>query len=770
MRRIFILLFAWVVSYLAAAPVIDVNKKYRINCIMWPQGCVVDGYITGVNPPVYYETSFTEQNAAYWYFKEVSDGQYTIQNAASMKYLTYDGQRTTYKRYVDLTSTPQGKASYWTVERYENSYIIRNVYKQSHVLDVRTDSYIVGTYAQYGQFGTNEQFMIYDESGKPVKDDENNSDISGYLESLTIDGRKVLFDQSKRMFYHTVSEFYREDSHYTAACLPQLTDASQTELRIDGEVVGNTFTFRNFRNGTKFKVTVNDKSEGTVLAEASLVMTFLPLVEITGYGFNSYMYQEGTFRVTDADVSGDAPLYRAKFRYRGATASGKAKKAFAVKLIDDTGLPLDASFFGLRSDNNWILDAMAIDPGRMRNRVTTDLWNDFSEKPYHFDREPEAHNGTRGRFVEIFLNGSYHGLYCMTEKLDRKQLKLKKLQESPTPGEQPIIRGALYKSSQWSYSVFMGHEENADYFPMTPVRSYNNNSETWDSWEMKYPDIEDGEPIDWGPLASGINVVAAGNKTTFMNQVGEQFDLPVFLDYYLMLELILATDNHGKNMYLYHYNQQEDKMLGMAPWDLDGTWGRRWDGSNFTERYVSENFVSYLWQHEHGEHTLYRRLMDYDYEEWNESLAKRYAALRKTYFDEEQLYQRFVQYVDLFQDSGADQREIDRWDESDWVYLDFEEELSYLKSWIHDRLVALDKQYQYDPDATGTDFVYTSPDMTVSGGKGFLIICSDAVRRVSVYTPQGTKVLTVALHKGVNKVPVVRPGIYIVAGCKAVVR
>lgn len=80
---------------------------------------------------------------------------------------------------------------------------------------------------------------------------------------------------------------------------------------------------------------------------------------------------------------------------------------------------------GLRDDGDWILDAMYIDHARMRNRLSTDLWIDMNKVPY-LSKEPRAINGTRGYFVEVFLNNSYLGLYCLTERIDRKQLQLSK--------------------------------------------------------------------------------------------------------------------------------------------------------------------------------------------------------------------------------------------------------------------------------------------------------------------------------------------------------
>ena len=136
----------------------------------------------------------------------------------------------------------------------------------------------------------------------------------------------------------------------------------------------------------------------------------------------------------------------AAYRYRGATAMGKSKKAYAIKLRDEAGNSVDRSFFGLRNDNNWILDAMAIDRIRMRNRVNFDTWNAMSRTPY--DTKYDGRNGTLGFFVEVFVNGEYHGLYCMTDKVNRKLLGVDKAKEDADG--KPIINGVMYKCAEWA--------------------------------------------------------------------------------------------------------------------------------------------------------------------------------------------------------------------------------------------------------------------------------------------------------------------------------
>lgn len=112
---------------------------------------------------------------------------------------------------------------------------------------------------------------------------------------------------------------------------------------------------------------------------------------------------------TDGNVS---TMLSCKVKYRGTYSSYLNKKSFAVKLLDDDGESLDASILGIRKDDAWILDAMAVDRIRMRNRVNFDVWNAMSRTPY--ETKYDNRNGTLGFFVEVFINEAYQGLYCMT--------------------------------------------------------------------------------------------------------------------------------------------------------------------------------------------------------------------------------------------------------------------------------------------------------------------------------------------------------------------
>ena len=77
-----------------AKPNVNGEKRYHLICPLYPNGCVVDGSRAGATTPLFYYATATTDDYTYWIITEQQDGQYTIRNAATGKYITYDGQRT----------------------------------------------------------------------------------------------------------------------------------------------------------------------------------------------------------------------------------------------------------------------------------------------------------------------------------------------------------------------------------------------------------------------------------------------------------------------------------------------------------------------------------------------------------------------------------------------------------------------------------------------------------------------------------------------------
>lgn len=739
-------------------------RKYRIAC---PQvssvGSIVPGSTVNSQTPLYYSTTAVTGAEGYWFFTEEGKGKYSIRNASTKQYITWDGERIeASKRYVTLSDTLVGDSSLWTLTLVDDQrFCIRNVKMPAQLFDTRVDSYMVGTYNNPGAAAGNQQYILYDTSGNIVTSLNEKSFRSG-LTTLQFNGKTVPCNQTDDSYLFPIPLSLMNGGTFRANVQATYKNG-WSGLTVDSVALADdgSMTFRDIQPGKEYNLQIHDAEDN--VANATITFTGMPVVELTGSFGDAY--SQGTICVDEPD-SANAVLLNAKIKWRGATTEYRNKKQYAIKLLDASGAPVDTCFFGLRSDNNWILDGMSIDVARMRNRVVTDLWEDYSVKPYYYDKQPDLINGTRGRFVEVFLNNSYVGIYCMTEKMDRKQLQLKKYDE--TDG---TIKGELWKSSDWSYAVFMGHNSNSNYYPKSSPVAFNNTSETWDAYEVKYPDLGDSQPINWSELYDAVNFVCTSSDADFTSQVASYFDMPVMLDYYILMETILSADNHGKNMYFYIYNRNKDKKISFGPWDLDSTCGRRWNSQTIAP---GQDYTTYIINNEHGDYNLFKRIKACNVNNFNDSVRFRYRDLRRTKLNTDSILSLFRHYKDLFDQCGASAREIKRWNNTDAGTLDFEAEMQYLTDWFTTRMTFIDKQWDIaNLPETPNDIASLSIQkdiLCVGADRGAIIVTANRPCHISVVTLSGQTIYNNNIPAGITTIPRLPKGIYIVAGHKVVVR
>lgn len=430
-----------------------------------------------------------------------------------------------------------------------------------------------------------------------------------------------------------------------------------------------TLHIENLTAETAIAFTFQDTT--ATVTEATLMFTFLPLVQLQGsFGYD---YQPGTFVFSHPDSACSVTL-PANIKWRGGltNAEGKHKRNYKVKF------PGDYSFLGLRSDNNWMLDAGQTDVFRLRNRIAMDLWNNMAAKPYYASIEPEARNGVRGDVVELFLDNEYRGIYNFSEMMDRKQLKLKKV--NTRTGQ---IRGCLYKSVNWDRTKMFNF-----------IDSYDNTSETLYGYEMKYPDLDDSDTLDWAPLVNANNFARGSSDADFQQYVNDYFDMPVLLDYNIFFNVVNAVDNGGKNMYWAVYDKTASKRLTLTPWDLDATFGQRWGGQLVKK--VDEGYYNSPFFRLDFELMLTYRLFRDNVNGYVDSLNTRYRQLRQPGqpLHTDSILTLVNSYYETVKNSGAARREADKWSGDSDVWgdiINFDQEYAYICDWIRQRMDFIDR-------------------------------------------------------------------------------
>ena len=263
---------------------------------------------------------------------------------------------------------------------------------------------------------------------------------SSYISDITLDGVPAVIENThgeERLFFAIDPD---KGSAFTAI----LSCPGATQILFDGQNISTdnpVITVADYATGNH---TLSVTREG-IQRTWRLMFTTLPIIcfdsdleAMLAVRNSEDLYYQNPRKKTDGYIVIVDPLKRTdgeyvfsqntKSRIRGAASGGYSKKSFTVSLYDDAYEDkVDATVLGMRDDDGWILDAMYADHARMRNRLLFDIWNDMDDLPYDKDSDkPFQANGTHGMHVEILFNGSYFGLYCLTDKIDRKQLNLKK--------------------------------------------------------------------------------------------------------------------------------------------------------------------------------------------------------------------------------------------------------------------------------------------------------------------------------------------------------
>jgi len=402
-----------------------------------------------------------------------------------------------------------------------------------------------------------------------------------------------------------------------------------------------------------FKETVEIKGESYTYYRSEM-----PLITIVTDGpiVNSPAVH-GIISVADAD--GNVIEMHAGFKIRGTSSQQYDKKSYRVELwADETGTVMaDTTFLGMRSDDDWNLEAMWAQPLRLRDKVANELWMEMYTLPY-LENEPEALPGIRMVYADLFINDSYVGVYALTERIDRKQLCLRKYNGD--------IRGVLYK----------GNGPGAPTFESLP--SYDNTSDTWDNYEWVYPNESD-TAINWNHLYSFTNFVMNASDNVFNSQYSAQFDKANAIDYYLFINTLQAMDNMGRNLFLARYKKSGTYFY--LPWDLDAILGLDTDGSqtNNAEGLMTNGFFE-------------RLINDCGSDGFVVSAKTRYNALRSGVLTTNHIMELVQNQYNELLESGAYEREHEAWPE----FVVDESQLTYMSNWLDDRFSYLDEEINTD--------------------------------------------------------------------------
>ena len=276
----------------------------------------------------------------------------------------------------------------------------------------------------------------------------------------------------------------------------------------------------------------------------ALEETGLPRVDIFTEGNESIVSKEYYLRCT-VSVSGTDEEYcfadvPAGVRGRGNdTWTAYPKKPYRIKFDEKT------SMFGEEKNKSWVLLAMYNDFSLIRDRLAFGMAESL-----------DAEFAPCYHYVDLYVNGKYMGIYLLTDQVDENKGRTD-VKESFTAEDVEVPFLVELDARAPDEGV-----EGIDWFRAPNGSPYG----------VKYPDADEiYTQAQFDYIADYIGTVdnLCRKQGVTLAELSEYIDVPSFIDYYIVLEVMGQSEVNWKSVYM---SKSKDGLLVMGPvWDFD--WG-----------------------------------------------------------------------------------------------------------------------------------------------------------------------------------------------------
>ena len=356
---------------------------------------------------------------------------------------------------------------------------------------------------------------------------------------------------------------------------------------------------------------------------------------------------------------------------RGNSSQWNDKTPYRFETVDGQGENNNVELLGMPEENDWVLYAPWQDKTMLRNVLIYQLSNQIGKY------------ASKTRFVELFLNDEYQGVYVLMEKIkrDNARVNISKLNPDEVSGDD--VTGGYILKFDWYYTGDNIGGFESDYDGM--IYNYH------------YPKPSDIVPEQENYIQSYINNfenIMLGND--YANEtIGYPSILNVesFVDFILLQELAKNVDAYRLSTYIFKDKASIDNRLTAGPiWDFNHgfgncDYGETWEVDNWLLEYNPEGgdqmafWWELLWQDENFQYKV----------------AQRYTELRSTVFSEDNINSIIDSSVSYL--GEAIERNFSKWPilgsyvwPNYYVFDTYEQEIEYLKSWTQDRLSWMDNE------------------------------------------------------------------------------
>lgn len=281
---------------------------------------------------------------------------------------------------------------------------------------------------------------------------------------------------------------------------------------------------------------------------------------------------------------------------------------------------VSADVAGLAYTDEVLLLPIAVDGTMMRDRLSWDMVSLAMD-------EQEGFGGLPSQYIELFIDGSYEGVYLMLKPFDIAD-EMEKL------GKNSPMTDSLYRVSR------------LEMIKDRPILPDATQSET--GFELFHaPDRSRG----FDALAAYIALLGERNDAAFCEKALACIDMESLLRYELIMQAGCMVDNAANNLYIWAHREKGGFRYRFAFWDMDLTWGMYAgeDGMRWVELPAADRIIAL---------NPGGRIPQLTAEIWEE--------IKDRGFTAETVEQLITQYTHELGDSGAYARDAQRWEKGDF--------------------------------------------------------------------------------------------------------
>ena len=380
-------------------------------------------------------------------------------------------------------------------------------------------------------------------------------------------------------------------------------------------------------------------------------------------------------------------------RYRGnSTFSMGDKKPYSFRPLDkpleEGGEKKKVNILGMGKDNNWALLAPYSDKSMIRDLLAFEVsrpWMEYTPQ---------------GRFCELFLDGTYYGVYILSEVVSNGKYRLNL--DDPGESDDELTGGYLMEVDRPN-----GETYTSIYHPVDNAGSpYNYRYITF---QFQSPDYEDLTIDQIKYITRRINLMenALWNyRPSGVINFTEYIDLLNFIDYQIAMELGHNVDAYRLSGKFFKRRDSDDPRFKMVLWDMNLAYGnadyyQAWRTD--TWMYKNNNTMN-----NSGEELLipfwWYKLNTCP--EYTAALKNRWKQYRRANLREDRLMATADSLTTVLTSHGAVDRNSQawpRWGRYVWpnyyIAANYNDEISFLKQWLRNRLAWMDEQLGFDPNA-----------------------------------------------------------------------